>query len=278
LESVDVLFVDEAAQVSLANVLAVSHAAPSLVLLGDPRQLDQPMQGSHPEGCGISALEYILNGRQTIGPEQGLFLGETWRLHPGICAFTSELFYESRLTAIPGLERQVIRSGGRIQGSGLRYMPVQHQGNQNSSPEEGVAIGKMVADILGSSTTWVDRHGKERPVTLDDILVIAPYNAQVFDLKDRIVGARIGTVDKFQGQEAPIVIYSLTTSTHADAPRGMNFLYSLNRLNVATSRAKCISILVCSPALFEPECRTPEQMRMANAFCRYLELATELKE
>jgi superfamily I DNA and/or RNA helicase len=107
-------------------------------------------------------------------------------------------------------------------------------------------------------------------------LIIAPYNAQVFDLKDRIPGARIGTVDKFQGQEAPIVIYSLTTSTHADAPRGMNFLYSLNRLNVATSRARCLSILVCSPALFEPECKTPEQMRMANAFCRYLELATKL--
>jgi superfamily I DNA and/or RNA helicase len=133
-----------------------------------------------------------------------------------------------------------------------------------------------VAEILGAETTWVDRHGVESAVTLDDILIIAPYNAQVFDLKDRIAGARIGTVDKFQGQEAPIVIYSMTTSTHADAPRGMNFLYSLNRLNVATSRARALSILVCSPALFEPECKTPEQMKMANAFCRYLELATEL--
>jgi superfamily I DNA and/or RNA helicase len=118
-----------------------------------------------------------------------------------------------------------------------------------------------------------NRHGVEWAVRLEDILIIAPYNAQAFDLKDRIPRARIGTVDKFQGQEAPIVIYSMTTSTHADTPRGMNFLYSLNRLNVATSRAKCLSILVCSPALFEPECRTPEQMRMANAFCRYLEMA-----
>jgi len=277
LESVDVLFVDEAAQVSLANVLAVSQAAPSLVLLGDPRQLDQPMQGSHPEGCGISALEYILDGRQTIGSDQGLFLGETWRLHPDICAFTSELFYESRLTTVAGLDRQVIRSSGRIQGSGLRYLPVEHKGNQNSSPEEGEAIAKMVAEILGSKTTWVDRLGVEKTVGLEDILIIAPYNAQVFDLKDKIPGARIGTVDKFQGQEAPIVIYSLTTSTHADAPRGMNFLYSLNRLNVATSRAKCLSILVCSPALFEPECRAPEQMKMANAFCRYLEMAENCK-
>jgi predicted RecB family nuclease len=272
-ESVDVLFVDEAAQMSLANVLAVSQASLSLVLLGDPRQLDQPTQGSHPEGTSVSALDYILEGHQTISADRGLFLAETWRLHPAICAFTSEMFYESRLQPIKGLELQAVRSQGRVRGSGLRFLPVVHQGNQNSSPEEAGAIAKLVEEVLGSSTTWVDRLGVERPVTLDDILIIAPYNAQVFDLKDKIPGARIGTVDKFQGQEAPIVIYSMTTSTHADAPRGMNFLYSLNRLNVATSRARALSILVCSPALFEPECKTPEQMKMANAFCRYLEMA-----
>jgi predicted RecB family nuclease len=275
-ESVDVLFVDEAAQMSLANVLAVSQAAPSLVLLGDPQQLDQPTKGTHPEGTGISALDYILHGHQTIPSDRGLFLAETWRLHPAICGFTSEVFYESRLVPIPGLDLQEIRSKGRISGSGLRFVPVEHQGNQNSSPEEAEVISALVADILGSATTWVDRQGVERAVGLEDILIIAPYNAQVFDLKDKIPGAKIGTVDKFQGQEAPIVIYSMTTSTHADAPRGMGFLYSLNRLNVATSRAKALSILVCSPQLFEPECRTPEQMRMANAFCRYLELAREL--
>ena len=267
------MFVDEAAQMSLANVLAVSQASLSLVLLGDPRQLDQPTQGSHPEGTSVSALDYILEGHQTISADRGLFLAETWRLHPAICDFTSEMFYESRLQPIKGLELQAIRSQGRVRGSGLRFLPVAHQGNQNSSPEEAEAIAKLVAEILGSSTTWMDRLGVERLVTLDDILIIAPYNAQVFDLKDKIPGARIGTVDKFQGQEAPIVIYSMTTSTHADAPRGMNFLYSLNRLNVATSRARALSILVCSPALFEPECKTPEQMKMANAFCRYLEMA-----
>ena len=211
-----------------------------------------------------------------ISAEQGLFLSETWRLHPDICAFTSELFYENRLTSIAGLERQEIRSQRRVKGSGLRYLSVEHSGNQNSSPEEADATRELVAEILGSSTTWIDRHGVEQTVGLDDILIIAPYNAQVFDLRDRISGARIGTVDKFQGQEAPIVIYSMTTSTHADAPRGMNFLYSLNRLNVATSRARCLSIMVCSPALFEPECRTPEQMEMANAFCRYLEMAKQI--
>ena len=271
-DEVDVLFVDEAAQMSLANVLAVSQAAPSLVLLGDPRQLDQPTQGTHPEGTGVSALDYILDGQQTISADRGLFLAETWRLHPAICAFTSEVFYESRLVPIKGLELQMIRSKGQISGSGLRYVPVEHQGNQNSSPEEAEVISRLVAEILGSATSWVDRKGEEKAVGLEDILIIAPYNAQVFDLKDQMPNARIGTVDKFQGQEAPMVIYSMTTSTYADAPRGMGFLYSLNRLNVATSRAKCLSILVCSPQLFEPECRTPEQMRMANAFCRYLEM------
>jgi superfamily I DNA and/or RNA helicase len=226
---------------------------------------DQPMQGTHPEGTGISALEHILDGAQTIRADQGLFLGETWRLHPKICDFTSEVFYESRLVPIKGLELQEIKSTGRIRGTGLRFVPVVHTGNQNSSPEEAEVVRQLVADILGSATTWVDREGAEKPVTLEDILIIAPYNAQVFDLKDRIPGARIGTVDKFQGQEAPIVIYSMTTSTSVDAPRGMNFLYSLNRLNVATSRAKALSILVCSPALFEPACKTPAQMKMAIA-------------
>ncbi|WP_422001739.1 TM0106 family RecB-like putative nuclease [Reyranella sp.] len=275
-EAVDVLFIDEAAQMSLANVLAVSQAAESIVLLGDPRQLEQPMQGSHPEGTDVSALDHILGEHATIPADRGLFLAETWRLHPDICSFTSEMFYEGRLFAHPGLERQAIRSTGPISGSGLRYLAVPHQGNQSSSPEEAEAIKELVERILRSGTTWVDRDDFERPVSLEDILIIAPYNAQVFELQDRLHGARIGTVDKFQGQEAPIVIYSMTTSSHADAPRGMEFLYSANRLNVATSRAKCLCVLVAAPAVFEAECRTPGQMRLANAFCRYLERSTSV--
>jgi uncharacterized protein len=155
----------------------------------------------------------------------------------------------------------------------LRYRPVFHTGNQSSSPEEAEVVAALVANLSGSNPTRVDRTGIERPLTLEDILIIAPYNAQVFELQTRLPGARIGTVDKFQGQEAPLVIYSMTTSSHADAPRGMEFLYSLNRINVATSRAKCLCVLVASPAVFEADCRTPEQMRLANAYCRYLELA-----
>jgi predicted RecB family nuclease len=274
--SVDVLFIDEAAQMSLANVLAVSQAAQSIVLLGDPRQLEQPIQGSHPDGVDVSSLDHILGSHATVPAHRGLFLAETWRLHPRICSFNSELFYEGRLHPHPGLENQTIKSKGRISGAGLRYAPVPHDGNQSSSREEADMIRDLVAEILSNGTTWVNREGIETTVGLEEILIIAPYNAQVFEIQERIPGARIGTVDKFQGREAPIVIYSMTTSSHSDAPRGMDFLYSANRLNVATSRAKCICVVVASPRLFEAECRTPRQMQLANAFCRYLELATPL--
>ncbi len=274
---VDVLIVDEAAQMSLANVLAISHAAKTLVLIGDPQQLDQPTQATHPEGCGRSALDHVLNGEATIPADRGLFLEDTWRLHPSICVFTSELFYAGRLRARPELARQTIRSPGPMQGFGLRYLPVAHEGNQSRSAQEAKAVRDLVASILETGSTWIDGSGTERPLTSDDILIITPYNAQVFEIQRLLPGARIGTVDKFQGQEAPIAIYSTATSSHADAPRGMEFLYSLNRLNVATSRAKCVSILVSSPRLFEAECRTPRQMQLVNAFCRYSELAEEIR-
>jgi hypothetical protein len=272
-DSVDILFIDEAAQMSLANVLAASQAARTVVLLGDPQQLEQPMRGSHPEGTDVSALHHLLHGEQTIREDRGLFLAETWRLHPDICRFTSELFYEGRLYSHPGLDRQRIQSPGRFSGSGLRYLGVPTSGNQSSSPEEADAVRGIVEELLASGATWTDARGVEQSLTLNDILVIAPYNAQVLEIHERLLDAHVGTVDKFQGQEAAIVIYSLTTSSFADAPRGMEFLYSLNRLNVATSRAKCLCILVASPAIFEAECRTPRQMQLANAFCRYLEMA-----
>ncbi len=275
-EAVDVLFVDEAAQMSLANVLAVSQAAKTVVLIGDPQQLDQPMQGSHPDGVDVSALDYLLAGERTVTSDRGLFLDETWRLHPDICAYTSELFYDGKLRPRTGPDRHLVRSAGPISGSGLRYLPVEHDGNRNNSPEEAEATGALVTRILERGATWIDRGGERREITLDDILVIAPYNAQVFEIQKRLPRARVGTVDKFQGQEAPIAIYSTATSSHADAPRGMEFLYSLNRLNVATSRAKCVSVMVSSPRLFEAECRTPRQIQLVNAFCRFLEMAERL--
>lgn len=271
--SVDVLFVDEAAQMSLANVLAVSQAAPALILIGDPQQLDQPTQGSHPEGTDCSALHHLLHGQQTIGPDQGLFLAETWRLAPSICEYTSELFYEGKLRPRPGSEGQAITGAGALSGSGLRYLPVEHRGNQSASIEEAEAIAALVQELMSANATWTDRDGVHA-LTRDDILIIAPYNAQVYEIQRRLPGARAGTVDKFQGQEAAIAIYSMATSSPDDAPRGMEFLYSPNRLNVATSRAKCLSIMVASRSVFEVDCRTPRQMQLANAFCRYLEVAS----
>ena len=273
-EAVDVLFVDEAGQMSLANVLAVSQAARSIVLLGDPQQLEQPLRGSHPEGADASALEHLLAGAKTIPPDKGIFLEKTWRMHPKLTQFTSEAFYEGRLSSREGLENQTVNGHPLLGPSGLYYIPVEHKGNQNASPEEVEIIVDLVNTLLKPGIKWIDDKGNSRDLQLTDILVVAPYNTQVFDLAARLPGAHIGTVDKFQGQQAPIVIYSMTTSSPEDAPRGMEFLYSLNRLNVATSRAKAMVIIVASPGLLEPECHTPRQMQLANALCRYAELST----
>ncbi len=277
--AVDVLFVDEAGQMSLANVLAVSTAANSIVLLGDPQQLDQPQKGSHPEGVNVSALQHILGDHQTIPPDRGIFLPVTWRLSPSICSFTSELFYERKLTSKPGLEHQRLAGLGELEGSGVRVVDVDHDGNRNSSMEEIEVVADLVARLTAPGALWVDEKGIAVQMTSEDVLVVAPYNAQVSRLAERLepTGVRVGTVDKFQGQQAPVVIYSMATSRPEDAPRGMEFLYSLNRLNVATSRARCVAILVANPRLFEPECRTPRQMKLANALCRYRELAQTAK-
>jgi predicted RecB family nuclease len=275
--AVDVLFVDEAGQVSLAYALAASQGAGSLVLLGDPQQLDQPVKGVHPPGTDISALAHLLNGQTTIGNEQGLFLDETWRLHRDVCDFTSETFYEGRLVARTENQNQTINVEGLLGGTGLRFAPVRHSGNQNESPEEVERVNALVRGLLDSSPTWMDRDSVTKPITIEDILVVAPYNAQVTALRKSLPDeARIGTVDKFQGQEAPVVIYSMATSTPEDAPRGMEFLYSSNRLNVATSRAQCVTVLVASPALFQVQCKTPRQIELASAFCRYLEMAKSI--
>ena len=278
LEAVDVLFVDEAGQMSLANVLAASQAARSVVLLGDPQQLEQPQQGTHPEGADLSALEHILQGHKTVPSDRGIFLPETWRLAPRICAFTSEVFYEGRLRSRPGLELQVLVGTAPIEGAGLWVAAVAHEGNQNSSSEEVEVVDRIVAGLLRPGARWIGGDGVEKAMTPDDVLIVAPYNSQVALLGERFGprGVRVGTVDRFQGQEAPVVIYSMATSTPEDAPRGMEFLYSLNRLNVATSRARCACILVANPRLFEPECKSPRQMQLANAICRYVEMATAI--
>jgi uncharacterized protein len=281
-DALDVLVVDEAGQMSLANVLAAAQSAKNLVLLGDPQQLDQPLKGSHPDGAAVSALEHLLlDGAKTISPEQGLFLEHTWRLHPRICNFTSEAFYEGRLQSRPGLDQQRMEGHRYLNGAGPWFVGVGHEGNQNASPEEAAVIKALIDDLLESRVSWFNQKlaiPALVPLTQNDILVIAPYNVQVSDLSSSLPrGVRVGTVDKFQGQEAAVVIYSLTTSSPEDAPRGMEFLYSLNRLNVATSRGRALCIVVGSPRLLEPQCRTPRQMQLANALCRFAELARKVE-
>ena len=273
--AVDVLFVDEAGQMALANALAVARAAKNLVLLGDPQQLDQPLQGSHPDGADASALSHLLGEHRTMPAAKGLFLDETWRLHPSIAEYTSEQFYESALRSKCDLVKQVLTGAGEIR-SGLWFLPVEHDGNQSASQEEAEQVARLVDGLLAGGCHWTNRAGEQQALETDDILIVSPYNAHLAALRRGLPDARIGTVDKFQGQEAPVVIYSMATSCAEDAPRGMEFLFNLNRLNVATSRAKCATILVANPRLLEPDCQSPRQMRLANALCRYREMANVL--
>jgi uncharacterized protein len=271
----DYLFVDEAGQMSLSTVLATSRAAKNLILLGDPQQLEQPQRGAHPEGSDVAALTHLLDGHATIPRDKGIFLEKTYRLHPAICNFTSELYYEGRLRPAPKITTRVV-SGTRFDGAGLFYVPVIHTGNQSSAVEEVAAVQSLVSELAGKAK-WTNEHGQAHVLTQEDILIIAPYNAQVIALKEALPTAHIGTVDKFQGQEAPVVIYSMTSSSAEDAPRGMGFLYNPHRLNVATSRAKSVCILVASPALLEPWCHNIDHMRWANGLCRYAELAKQVE-
>ncbi len=273
--SVDVLCIDEAGQMSLADALAAAPCATSLLLLGDPQQLDQPLQGVHPPGADRSVLAHVLDGAQVMPREFGLFLDGTWRLHPSICKFTSEIFYEDSLHSHPGRENLDLTGSPPFEGTGLRFVSVPHQRRISDSEEEAEAIAEQVDRLLRTNPSWVDADGASHSLTDQDVLIITPYNRQIRELGSRpeLKGLRIGTVDKFQGQEAPISIYSMATSSADDAPRGMEFLYSLNRLNVATSRARCLAVVVASPGLLAVRCRTPRQMHLANALARLWELA-----
>ncbi|MDE2695530.1 MAG: TM0106 family RecB-like putative nuclease, partial [Chloroflexota bacterium] len=274
-ESVDVLFVDEAGQMSLADALAASLAATDLVLLGDPQQLDQPLQGVHPPGADRSALAHVLGGERVMPDHLGLFLDGSWRLHPKISSYTSEVFYEGRLHSHPGREHLDIEGAAPLTGTGIRFIPAHHSGHSSESPEEAEQLAALVRGLLNANPTHTDAEGSMHSLGDSDILVITPYNAQVKAIRDVLPDLRIGTVDKFQGQEAPISIYSMATSSADEAPRGMEFLYSLNRLNVATSRAQCLAVVVASPALVRVHCRTPRQMRLANALARLVEVTTD---
>ena len=269
-QSLDYLFIDEAGQVALANVVAMGLSARNIVLVGDQMQLGQPIQGVHPGESGLSVLEYLLRNEATIPPDRGIFLPVTWRLNPGICRFISDAVYDSRLTAHDRTSHHQLKlekgAHPALKAAGMQFIEVPHEGCVQKSEEEGAVIKELFEDLM--------RHGyttsaaNVRPMTIQQILVVAPYNVQVNYLKSILPeGARVGTVDKFQGQEAQVVIVSMTTSSADDMPRNLEFLLSKNRLNVAVSRALALTVVVAGSALLEVPCSSIEQMRLANTLC-----------
>jgi predicted RecB family nuclease len=269
-QALDYLFIDEAGQVSLANVLAMGVSAKNIVLVGDQMQLSQPIQGAHPGGSGVSGLEHLLGDLATVPPDRGIFLANTFRMHPDICRFISDAVYDSRLESHASAKQQRIEIPPGVDAAlattGIRFVTVDHAGFAQRCPPEAERLKQAFTALLGK--TWIDRHGAKQALGLDDMLVVSPYNMQVNHLRDVLpAGARVGTVDKFQGQEAAVVLISMTTSSGDDMPRNIEFLYSRNRLNVAISRARCLSVIFASPRLLEIPCKTIEQMQLVNTLC-----------
>ncbi len=273
----DYLFVDEAGQVCVANLVGMSSAADNIVLIGDQMQLGQPTQGTHPGESGMSSLDYFMGEQATIAEDAGIFLDTTSRMHPAVNRFISDAIYEGRLRAADGNERQVVRVPAGYAGlldreAGIVVVPVRHEGNSQASDEETEVIAGLAAELLGR--TLVDKRGKERQVGWDDMLFVAPYNFQVNKLRSRLArldggdAAKVGTVDRFQGQEAAIVLVSMCSSDANDSPRGMDFLFDEHRLNVAVSRAQSLAVVVMHPGLVTTRVGTPEQMRKVNLLAR----------
>jgi uncharacterized protein len=265
--NLDYLVIDESGQVALADALAMGTAARNLILLGDPLQLAQVSQGLHAPGSGASVLEHLLGEAPTIPEDRGIFLEKSYRLHPDVCAFISEIVYAGRLHSDQSAARRTTSWG-----TGIRFVPVEHDGNRTAADEEVMEVAKLIAQLRQG--TFTDSDGSTRQLSNDDFMVVAPYNAQVRRLSAALLdGVRVGTVDKFQGQQAPIVFFSMATSSGEDVPRNLAFLFSRNRLNVAISRAQCLAYLVCSPRLLEARCKTIQEMELVNALCRLAEYA-----
>ncbi len=278
----DYLFIDEAGQVALADALAVAQCAHNVVLLGDPSQLAQVSQGRQPLHVGDSVLQHLLGDEQTVPPYRGIFLDVSYRMQPQICKFISDAMYDDRLEPAEATRDHRVTLGS-TNLAGLYYEPIEHSGNGASSPEEANEIVRRIALLHGSGMV-VDSQPKEtagvpRPLRESDIIVVTPYNAQrrliLEKLRHAGLDVRVGTVDKFQGQEAAVVFYSMATSSGEDLPRNVEFLFERNRFNVAISRARAASVLVCSPRLLDLPCRTPEQMALVNLLCAYAEEAAK---
>jgi uncharacterized protein len=265
----DLLVIDEAGQFSLASTIAVAAGAQRLLLLGDPQQLPQVSQGTHPEPVDTSALGGVMAGRQVLDPAHGSFLATSWRMHPAVAEPVSRLSYAGQLASAPGTEGRVVEGVE----PGLHVVPVRHRGNATQSPEEAGEVVRIVRDLLGRAYTDGMTDAAPRPMEQEDIIVVAPYNAQKQLIHESLAAAglgrvAVGTVDNFQGKEAVVSITSLAASSGRDAPRGPEFLLLQNRLNVAISRAKSVACLVHSPALLDDLPWTPEGVARLSAFAR----------
>ncbi len=275
-DPLDYLFVDEASQVALASLVAVSGASKNVILMGDQMQLEQPIQGYHPGDAGASALDFMLKGHAVIPEDKGIFLERTYRMHPNVCMPLSEVVYEGKLQADDKNKEQVVivRAPKLItKQNGILTVRVLHEGNTQSSEEEVQVVQQLINEL--KTGQFIDKHQKSRPITDSDILVIAPYNMQVNLLKEKLVGeCKIGTIDKFQGQEAPVVIISMAASDVEDSPRGLDFIFNKNRLNVAISRAMALAIVVSNKGLEDCSVSNLSQMEKVGLFCKLTADAT----
>ena len=269
-EQLDYLFVDEAGQVSIANLVAMSRSSKNLVLMGDQMQLGQPSQGTHPAESGLSILDYLLHDTPTISNDMGVFLGTTYRMHSAINQFISTHIYDGKLESHPDNDKRTIKVPNDYKGilnkeAGIIFSAVCHEGNTQASDEEVAEIETMVNQLLGR--TFTELSDKSRPVTLDDMLFVAPYNHQVSKLK-QVFGsqAKVGSVDKFQGQEAPIVFLSMCASDASESPRGLDFLFDKHRINVAISRAQSLAIIVGNPRMVSTPVNRVDQLKTINLF------------
>lgn len=261
----DLLVIEEAGQFCLANTIAVAQSATNLLLLGDPQQLPQVSQGTHPEPVDASALGWLVDGHHTLPEDLGYFLDRSYRMHPAVCAVVSRLSYDNRLHSVQ--ERTAARQLAGVE-PGVHVLAVEHDGNSTDSREEADAILAQITRMLGSA--WTDEDGT-RPLTAADVLIVTPYNAQVVLLRRQLDAAGLsevqaGTVDKFQGRQAPVVFVSLVASSIAEVPRGISFLLNRNRLNVAVSRAKYAAVIVRSTLLTDYLPSTPAGLVELGAF------------
>ena len=268
IDELDYLLIDEAGQVSLANMVGMSRSCKNIILMGDQMQLSQPTQGVHPENSGVSCLDYLLGEHATVPEDKGILLPDTYRLHSDICKFISSRVYEGRLTSIDVTNKRKLHLKNDTflkKSSGITYIPVDHQGNEQSSPEEVSVINKIIKDLMSAKRE--DETGVIKKIQTKDILIVSPYNHQIKLLQETLGAAfEIGTVDKFQGREAPIVIISMAASDIENAPRGAEFLLERNRLNVALSRAQTLAILVASPGLNHPSASSSTEMSLVNFY------------